>query len=203
MTFLLMRKIYLFMKLFSIIFVLLISGNLHAQVRTNVQWTEQTSLSPADVIYYKPASKLVWGDFKGKPVEAGITAAITMSGFGYSASMHASGQNGQLDIKVYCFFNKNKSWVKPDKKTAYILTHEQRHFDVSYIAAKIFIDKVQGASMNSSNYNTLLSRIYNECIEIMNDMQNDYDEQTNNGQHKQNQEKWNRFIDDKLAIITN
>lgn len=191
------------MKFISIVFVLLVSYNLHAQVKTNIQWTEQTSLPASDVIYYRPENKLVWGDFLGKPVEAGITAAITMSGFGYSASMHSSGQNGQLDIKVYCFFNKKKSWVKPGKTTAYILTHEQRHFDVSYIAANIFIDKVQGASMNSTNYNTLISRIYNECIEIMNDMQDDYDEQTNNGQDKLNQEKWNRFIDGKLAIITN
>ena len=203
MTFLLMRKIYLFMKFISIVFVLLVSYNLQAQVKTNIKWTEQTSLPASDVIYYRPENKLVWGDFLGKPVEAGITAAITMSGFGYSASMHTSGQNGQLDIKVYCFFNKKKSWVKPGKTTAYILTHEQRHFDVSYIAANIFIDKVQGASMNSTNYNTLISRIYNECIEIMNDMQDDYDEQTNNGQDKLNQEKWNRFIDGKLAIITN
>jgi len=191
------------MKFISIVFVLLVSYNLQAQVKTNIKWTEQTSLPASDVIYYRPENKLVWGDFLGKPVEAGITAAITMSGFGYSASMHSSGQNGQLDIKVYCFFNKKKSWVKPGKTTAYILTHEQRHFDVSYIAANIFIDKVQGASMNSTNYNTLISRIYNECIEIMNDMQDDYDEQTNNGQDKLNQEKWNRFIDGKLAIITN
>lgn len=191
------------MKFISIVFVLLVSYNLQAQVKTNIKWTEQTSLPASDVIYYRPENKLVWGDFLGKPVEAGITAAITMSGFGYSASMHSSGQNGQLDIKVYCFFNKKKSWVKPGKTTTYILTHEQRHFDVSYIAANIFIDKVQGASMNSTNYNTLISRIYNECIEIMNDMQDDYDEQTNNGQDKLNQEKWNRFIDGKLAIITN
>jgi len=191
------------MKFISIVFVLLVSYNLQAQVKTNIKWTEQTSLPASDVIYYRPENKLVWGDFLGKPVEAGITAAITMSGFGYSASMHSSGQNGQLDIKVYCFFNKKKSWVKPGKTTTYILTHEQRHFDVSYIAANIFIDKVQGASMNSTNYNTLISRIYNECIEIMNDMQDDYDEQTNNGQDKLNQDKWNRFIDGKLAIITN
>ena len=44
--------------------------------------------------------------------------------------------------------------------------------------------------------------IYNESIDIMNKMQDDYDGQTRNGQEYALQEKWNRFIDDKLTIIT-
>ncbi len=190
------------MKFPLLVLSLFISGMLHAQLTTKLQWTRQTSLPAADVIYYDPAIKLVWENFRGKPVEGGRTAAITMSGFGYSASMHASGQKGQLDISVYCFFNKNKSWVKPGRNTAYILTHEQHHFDISYIAANIFIDKIQSATLTNGNYNALLPRIYNECIEIMNKMQDDYDNQTKNGQEKELQEKWNTFIDEKISLIT-
>ena len=189
------------MKLSSLLFLLFISDTLHAQLITKVQWTQRTSMSPSDVIYYNPNNKLTWENFRGKPVEGGRTAAITMSGFGYSASMHATGQKGQLDIQVYCFFNKNKSWVKPGRNTAYILTHEQHHFDVSYIAANIFIDKIQSAEMTNANYNILLPRIYNECIDIMNKMQDDYDNQTQNGQEKEAQVKWNKFIDDKISFI--
>ena len=190
------------MKFSSLVFLFFISYSLNAQLVTKVQWTKQTSMSLSDVIYYNSENKLVWGDFRGTPVEGGRTAAITMSGFGYTAGMRSSGQKGQLDIQVYCFFNKNRSWVKPGRNTAYILTHEQHHFDISYIAANIFIDKIQSEALTNENYNALLPRIYNECITIMNKMQDDYDSQTNNGQEKDRQEKWNRFIDDKITIIT-
>ncbi len=189
------------MKCIAVFLLWFIPFGLVAQVKTNIQWTEKSTLPAADVVYYRPENKLVWDDFLGKPVEAGRTAAITMSGFGYTASMHANGKNGDLAINVYCFFNKKKSWVKPGKTTAYILTHEQRHFDVSFIAANIFIDKVQSAVIGVSDYNTIISGIYKDCIEIMNQMQDEYDEQTDNGLDKENQEKWNRFIDGKLAII--
>lgn len=185
-------------------FILLLSTSaLQAQLTTNVQWTNQSSMSSSDVIYYDAANSLVWDDFVCKPPQDNSRiAAITMSGFGYSASMRSNGSRGQLNIKVYCFFNKNKSWVKPGKTTNYILTHEQHHFDISYIAANIFIDKIQNAVMTPANYNTILPRIYNESIEIMNKMQDEYDGQTRNGQEKELQEKWNRFIDSKINIIT-
>ena len=190
------------MKYVQLVFLLFTSHALHAQLNTKVEWTQQTSMSPSDVIYYTPQNKLIWENFRGTAVEGGRTAAITMSGFGYTANMHSSGQKGQLDIQVYCFFNKNRSWVKSGRNTAYILTHEQHHFDVSYIAANIFIDKIQSTVLTNANYNTLLPRIYDECIAIMNKMQDDYDNQTKNGQEKEIQQKWNKFIDDKIAIIT-
>ena len=191
------------MKFFSLFFSFLVPVGLFAQLSTKVEWTEQTSMPDAEVIYYDPESKLLWEDFKGKvPAVTGRIAAITMSGFGYTASVASSGGKGEITIKVYCFFNKNRSWVKPGKITAYILNHEQHHFDISYIAAGIFVDKIQSAVITSKNYNTLLTRIYDECIDAMNKMQDAYDGQTRNGQETTLQEKWNKFIDDKMAIIT-
>ncbi|CAN5869447.1 hypothetical protein BH11BAC4_BH11BAC4_04200 [soil metagenome] len=190
------------MKLFLLLLLSLFNQHLSAQLLTKVKWTEHSSMPASDVIYYNPDNKLVWENFRGKPGDASRVAAITMSGFGYNASMRSSGQKGQLDVKVYCFFNKNNSWVRAGKKTDYILTHEQHHFDVSYIAANIFVDKIQSATITTSNYNFILSRIYNECIDIMNKMQDDYDNQTRNGQEKEIQEKWNKFIDTKIDLIT-
>ena len=64
-----------------------------AQLHTNVYWTQQTELAPLEVIYYNRNEKLSWADFKGPPpVEKGSTAAITMSGFGYKASVTTAGE---------------------------------------------------------------------------------------------------------------
>ncbi len=191
------------MKSFPLILFLFISNVIHAQLTTNVQWTKQSSMPASDVIYYDAGTKLLWNNFLCKPpADNSWIAAITMSGFGYNASMRSTAGKGQLNIQVYCFFNKIKSWVKPGKTTNYILTHEQHHFDISYIAANIFVDMIQNAVLTTGNYNAILPRIYNECIDIMNKMQDEYDGETRNGQEKYLQEKWNRFIDDKIVLIT-
>ncbi len=191
------------MKILPFIFCLLLPVSLFAQLSTKVEWTQRTSMPASEVIYYTPENKLLWEDFKGRvPANNGRTAAVTMSGFGYTASLTSSNRNGELNIKVYCFFNKNKSWVKPGKTTAYILNHEQHHFDISYIAACIFVDKIQSTIITNRDYNNLLPRIYDECVEAMEKMQDEYDGQTRNGQEAALQEKWNKFIDSKMAIIT-
>jgi hypothetical protein len=169
-----------------------------AQVSTVISWTEKTKLDPKNTIYYNATKKLVWDDFKGTASQPEPIAAITASGFGYKSAMHTVNGKGEITVSIYCYFNKQNSWVRKGKNTAYILNHEQHHFDVTYIAAKMFIDKVKAAGLTTSNMETLLSKIYKECTTAMHKMQNDYDKETNNGQIKEKQEEWNKFIELQL-----
>ncbi|HSN62506.1 MAG TPA: hypothetical protein VLR49_16330 [Ferruginibacter sp.] len=191
------------MKYLFFIAAFFISQLVNAQINVNVYWTEQTNMTASDVIYYSTNKPLAWNDFKGKPVESSRAAAITASGFGYKADIKNTGSKGQLNIGVYCYFNKNNSWVKTGKTSGYILTHEQNHFNISFIAASIFMEKLRAASITNSNYNVLLPRFYNETIDIMNKMQDDYDGQTNNGQLKDMQTKWDQYIIKRVSAITN
>ncbi len=178
--------------LLSIIF-LFFGLSSSAQFSSNVYWTENTTMPAADVIYYSDIP-LRWSDFKGQPVENSPAAAITASGFGYKAGFKSVGNQSQLNIGVYCYFNKKNSWVKAGKTTAYILNHEQHHFNISFIAAGIFVEKIKAANLTKQNYNVLLPKIYNECVAMMNKMQTEYDGQTKNGQLKDVQEQWNALI---------
>lgn len=191
------------MKKFPLLLLaLMLACRLTAQLSVSVVWTEQTSLPVNDVIYYDPSLKLEWNDFRGKPVLNGNAAAVTMSGFGYAASVHALRNKGKLDISVYCFFDKQKSWVKPGNKTDYILTHEQHHFDLSYLAAQHFIDRILKKKLTLENYENMLRQLYDESIDDMNKMQDNYDSQTKNGQDERMQEKWNKMIDAGIAEVT-
>ena len=191
------------MKTFSLIFLSLFIYLLTmAQVSTNVYWTEQTEMNKSNTIYYNPTKNLLWDDFKGVPGSSGPIAAITASGFGYKANMNSSNGKGEINVAVYCYFNKKGSWVKPGKTTMYILNHEQHHFDVSYLAAGIFINKLKNTVITTSNCNTVLPKIYKECCDIMNKMQDDYDGQTMNGQLEDKQKKWNNFFAENVPFIT-
>ncbi len=191
------------MKLTSFFISCFFINSVSAQLVSNVSWIEQSSLPASQAIYYNPNKNLTWDDFMSKPpADNSFVAAMTVSGFGYNANVKTVNGTGELNVSVYCYFNKGKSWVKPGKNTSYILNHEQHHFDVSYIAAAIFMDKLQSTKFTPGNYKELLPRIYNECCDIMNKMQNDYDKQTKNGQVKDEQSRWNALIDSKVNALT-
>lgn len=183
------------MNLALLILSLFFSSGKDNPLQSNISWTKNTSFAAADVVYFEPGNDLKWSDFSGTPPEGGRAAAVTVSGFGYQANVNTRAGTGNIDIKVYCYFNKNKSWVKPGRTTVYILKHEQHHFDISFIAACVFIEKLKSANFTSGNYEALLSKIYGECTALMNNIQDSYDGETKNGQLRDIQAQWNDNLD--------
>jgi hypothetical protein len=192
-----MKYILLF-SLQSIFFI-----NAHAQITTNIAWVEKSNMNAADVIYYNAITKLTWVDFKGPQGPPSVVAAITSSGFGYKAGMHSTNDKGEINVSVYCYFSKPKSWVRKGKTTAYILNHEQHHFDATYICTKKFIAKIRNANLTTTNMNEVLAKLYKESMAEMSKLQADYDGETMNGQLKDKQKKWNDFFDKTLLVFKN
>lgn len=169
----------------------------YSQLQTNVRWAQSRSQETKDTIYYNPADKLEWQDFKGNADNKSRALAITSSGFGFSAGIQYRNGKGTLSINVYCYFSKYNSWVK--EESDYALNHEQHHFDVSYIATCRFFEKLKTAKFTLANYNDMLSNIYNESTADLERLQNEYDGQTKNGQLKNIQAEWNRKIEKMLS----
>lgn len=190
------------MNLYILLISLLFFAPAKGQFTTNVYWTETSEMAPSNTIYYNPQENLKWSDFLGTPGPAGPVAAMTTSGFGYKAGMKTIGNKGEINVSVYCYFIKDKSWVKPGRTTLYILNHEQHHFDVSFIVAGIFIQKIKAAGLTAANCNTILPKLYRECCDLMYKMQDDYDGQSRNGQDHEGQEKWNNFFNEKVPLVT-
>lgn len=175
-----------------------------AQFTVNIQWQSVNPGYSGDSIYYDTDRKLTWADFKGRPDAASPAAAITESGFGYRMSMNSYNKRTNINITVFCYFNKNKSWVKKGMKTDYALLHEQHHYDITYINTCLFIQKLSTAKLTRANFNTLVERIHDECFAALNKMQDEYDGETSNGRIESAQMRWNKRIDTQLAtLITN
>lgn len=182
------------MRIFtSIIFTLLfLSGS--AQVTTNIYWTTDTELKAKDVIYYNAKLPLVWTDFIGVPKPVGPTAALTASGFGYKASSKSGSDGTEINIGVYCYFSKPDSWVVKGHNNAYVLAHEQLHFDITYIIAKSFLERIKKEKITPQNINTLVPKIYQELNAQMTAMQDQYDASAKHGIDKEMQAFWNNKI---------
>lgn len=181
-------------KSFLFILLLILQQNIFSQIILNVQWTQKTKLNPKEVIYYSTNKKLEWKDFLGTPPPPSSIAAITSSGFGYNAAMKSTNGKGEINITVYCYFSKPKSWVRIKNKTAYILEHEQHHFDATYLSAHSFLQKIKSANITLDNMNEVLGALYKEASTSMSKLQNDYDTETNNGLNKEKQAQWNNYF---------
>lgn len=189
-------------KCFSILVFFLIGLSATAQFAATIQWHAPKSSTVGDTIYYNPDYKLIWSDFRGRPDAASPAAAITESGFGYKMTMNSSGNKTNVVITVFCYFNKKKSWVKKGMDSDYALLHEQHHYDITYINAYQFVQKLREAPLNKGNFNYLVNKIHDECFAAMGSMQDDYDGQTSNGRIKAIQAAWNKKLDFHLASLT-
>lgn len=132
--------------------------------------------------------KLKWTDFKVKQsADNTVSESVTAIGYNY---------DGDSKVDVFCTFDRNESYVVPNAKTDYILNHEQRHFDITYIYAVKFVNELKILSVvNDLEIEKLHSRI----IEEKGRMQDKYDNETENSENRQLQSEWDVKIE-KLLI---
>jgi hypothetical protein len=188
-------------KIMLIIFTLMSAVITYAQqFSVVVNYVTSDGSVNNNTIFYKPTQLLIWDDFKGKPAEQRDDAvALTNAGFGLKLAFHRVENIAQLVISVNCNFSRKDSWVKTGNKTAYILNHEQKHFDIAFIHTVLFIQKLTGASLTTSNYATVIEKIYNEAAVAMSKMQNQYDAETNHSRITESQSEWDLKISQQLA----
>jgi hypothetical protein len=141
-------------------------------------------------IAYNPNIKLKWTDFK-KINNKKMSAALSTTAITYTISKI----NKAYEVSVLCVLDKNESYYNGNSNTDYILNHEQRHFDITYIYTCKFINRLKAEP--NLNGNTALF-IYNQILSEWNSFQDKYDLETNNSINKVEQEKWDKIIDSQL-----
>jgi len=154
-----------------------------------------------DTIYHDVKKRLAWKDFKGVPDLKHFGGAVTASGYAFDADIQMNDKIIYLNIGVYVYFTKNKSWKKANINSAYHLLHEQVHFDITRLGAESFIKLIANAKFTKENYaqvlNSVFDRVYNENMAL----QHQYDRETRHSIDQQMQLKWNSKIADALKLL--
>ena len=98
-----------------------------------------SSVNDEVTIQWNASKKLSWSDFKG-PVQIDADAvAVTASGITFSyAVRQTDGRFTSFDGQVDAFFYPEKSWYIKEKGNDHILAHEQLHFDITELHARLF-----------------------------------------------------------------
>lgn len=154
-----------------------------------------TPFKKEESIPWSAERRLVWDDFKGKPDGNSGNAALTSSGieFGYRYG------DQTFSFTITCMFDKNKSWGRV--KTDYILAHEQGHFDVSEIHARKLYKALKAYKVNQSTLAKDVQAIYSQLMKEQSEMQNVYDDETDNSRNKEKQAAWLKKINKELEQL--
>lgn len=158
-----------------------------------------TLSSDSDKISWEKNEKIQWMDFQGKAPGNSMLDAYSMLGI----SLEIIGQkNGEVEMGVLGYFEKNKSWVKSGEKSDHLLLHEQKHFDLCEVYRRKLIQKLESKkSFSYDKFSDQVSDIFNEIFEDYKKEQERYDHETNHSQKKEEQTKWNKFIAKELLRL--
>jgi len=149
-----------------------------------------------EFVEWSPAKRLTWGDYLAKPSSSSDAAAITSTALGLEYHV----RNNALTYKITCKFSKTRSWGK--YKTDYILEHEQGHFDITEIFARKLENALREYDFNPKKFKSDLDQIYREIMGKKEELQNQYDVETDYSRNKEKQAEWLKKIQRELLRYT-
>lgn len=148
------------------------------------------SLYPTTVKY----KQLSWSDFKGKPTST--HAAETSTTITVSTTEGA----GVFHYHVESWMSPYQSFTRTNNP--YVLLHEQGHFDITEIytrKAKVLAKRYDSCGADG---NAEFQSAYSILLKAWGDEQQLYDMETSHSQNKEAQEKWGRYISERLQLYS-
>ncbi|WP_251738945.1 DUF922 domain-containing protein [Gramella sp. AN32] len=143
---------------------------------------------------------LTWDDFKASPDPESPFAANTNSGISFTWNYSTSKGQPELIHQVFSNFYPQYSWVKSSEKDAYLLAHEQAHFDISEIYARKLRKALQEYEIGR-NIRRDLNGIYQKMEKQRDVMQRKFDKETDHSENTEAEMKWRKFITTELERL--
>lgn len=163
-------------------------------------FTDYTEKPEGDTIYYSPKRPLTWDDFKEKPHGNKYVAEV-LPGFGYTEQAEVVKSVVVVRISMRVFLPKSAAWVRYEGRNDYALGHEQRHFDIAKIVARHFQQALIAMKIPADNYDGYINVQYLDSYREMNQLQEEYDQETSHGMNAAAQQRWNVMIEKDLKEV--
>lgn len=161
-------------------------------------WSLCSAFSPNnDTLHWSRHQQITWNDFVGRPQPGSPHGAMSNVG----VLLKHEQQGNQVSFQIEAFFNKRKSWVRDDTRTDDALSHEQGHFDIAEIYARLLRKAISSISSHGS---TLVKKAYKEYESAnakLQECQEKYDAETEHHLNKTEQQKWDLWIADQLRQL--
>jgi len=160
----------------------------------------QTPVKPAppETIAWSADRPLTWADFKRRPLATEQLAALTA---------------GNIDVQVGCtdfvfkstvkaVFMPQESWVRdPKNASPALLRHEQLHFDITELHARMLRQKLSLVKLNCQHLNPAFSNLTKAAFAAWQREEGRYDGETNHGLNVEKQKFWEAQIQLRLTQL--
>lgn len=153
---------------------------------------QNTSGKDEDLLKWSATRKLSWTDYKASPDPGSDAAASTTTYLGIEYNI----SNTDFGFKISSTFSRDRSWGR--HKDAYILSHEQGHFDIAEVFARKLYKKMSEYKFNTRTYQKDLKKIYEDITEEKEEVQDEYDRATKHSINKEKQVEWLKKIEAML-----
>lgn len=145
--------------------------------------------------------KLTWDDFKGQPNFNTDAVAVTASGINFSYSINRRNKKPySFKTSVKAFFYPERSWYKSDQVDIHVLGHEQLHFDITELHARIFRQRLTLVKPHDNLIKTLQD-MHSVIDTELASMQNNYDLESKYSINVEGQKNWKDSIASRLKAL--
>jgi len=146
-----------------------------------------------EVIYWDQDRKLSWDDFKGTPHGPEDFVASTNSGVAFSYSYGERNGRARIEYEVTANFYPLRSWYRAEVVDSYILSHEQTHFDITELFARILRQRLSEVPKDV-HFKEAADAIYQQTEAERREMQESYDLQSDHSNHKSIEYQWQALV---------
>ncbi len=149
--------------------------------------------------------QLQWNiHFKGIPNYNSPYYAETKTHFRYRYNVKIRDGVFSIEFKFYGGVDSLNSWVKKEKITdqkasEQLLNHEQGHANIGFLHLKEAEIKISSQNYTASNYKRLITETDQQLRVVYNNMQDQYDNETQHGLDLSAQKRWDNHLINELS----
>ncbi|WP_347156965.1 DUF922 domain-containing protein [Pontibacter chitinilyticus] len=154
------------------------------------------AVATKEQLAWSPSRRLSWNDFKGVPQHDNPHHALTAA----NLTVDAHRSHNALDYDVRCVFLPSESWTK-NNKSEKLLQHEQLHFDLTEIYARLLRKKLRLLSPTCPDFNQKLSIAVSDTFHKWKAEQEAFDTTSNHGLQEEVEQVWATHIAQRLEEL--
>jgi Bacterial protein of unknown function (DUF922) len=147
-------------------------------------------------ILWQPGHRLVWADFKGVAGPDEKLHALTSA----DLNVQVSCANDKLTIDVQAVFRPLESWTR-SADSAPLLRHEQLHFDLTEVHARLLRQSILKLRMTCAQAQTQLQPLIDAAFSVWQREQDRYDEESRHGLDAKGQARWEQQVAAQLKAL--
>ncbi|MBC5773190.1 DUF922 domain-containing protein [Pontibacter sp. KCTC 32443] len=150
----------------------------------------------AEQITWSADRRLSWNDFKAAPDTLNPHHAVTAA----NLAVDAKCASNKFSYTVKCVFLATESWSK-NKQSEKLLQHEQLHFDLTEVHARMLRKKLLTLGSSCPEANAKLTDTVNKAFANWKAEQDKFDEASRHGLDAKASATWERSIDQRLKQL--